>query len=1067
MVASQLESPEIGPVDCSSDDPSRLGGDGREEEGHVVDVSGNTWQLSNFDRGSLDRADEGLFVYKNTFHLLPSSIGTHQKLKTLKFFANEVEVLPPEAGELVELERVQIRVSSPRISEAPFRKLKFLKELELCKVPPRPSALSILSEISNLKCLTRLTVCHFSIRYFPPEIASLNLLEELDLSFNKLKSLPNSIAELRSLRILKITNNKLADVPAELSSLKYLQNLDLSSNRLTSVSALKLRSMLALQYLNLQFNRINYSCQVPPWICCDMRGNNEDIHKDEKLIPVDISAENDVSGCMKIQKTQRAKKSWKRHDGLQQRARQERLNHSRNLNLNVNLNQEPEPKSDTINDMAVNMSDEEEEVSSTQSDSKQVNLHQKENLEDECFSSKSEITTDDMNVRMDESCESEEASSRFVPCSKRYPDRDPDSNPKPSKVRRQPAGDCRDPSYKYCIDSFCGVGDRMPDGFYDAGRDQPFMPLEDYEHAISQDSREVILLDREQDEELDSIVVSAQLLLASLKRPNITEQDVEDELDNVVLRASFLALFVSDCFGGADRTGSLLRTRRAIVSLTKEQPFICTCGGGLMNGVVNGNCSELSGVGEAAGRPRVGNPFGNPSFTELCDQSIRFIKERHNSNVVPLGTLRLGVCRHRALLMKYLCDRMDPPIPCELMRGYLDFMPHAWNAVLVKRGDSWVRMVVDACYPTNIREETDPEYFCRYIPLSRLHVLMGKEASSLGCSFPTPSMCREIENTPARSVYYCKIGNIDAAVKVRHLDTRSALSEEIRKFECKFLAEVRILGALRNHRSIVDIYGHQLSCKWVPASDGSGKEYRLLQSIIAMEYVRGGSLKGYIEKLYKDGEKQISINLAYHIAREISCALVELHSKQIIHRDVKSENVLVDLESTQSDGRMPMVKLADFDQSVPLQSQSHTCCIGHFGVHPPCVCVGTPRWMAPEVLRAMHRRHQYGLEVDVWSYGCLLLELLTLQIPYYGLSEPEIYNHLQMRKGPRLTKELEEFISLDNHMTRTKLGITSDADADKLKLLIKTFYQCIKGEPSDRPTAEQIYTSLCSISCLS
>lgn len=60
---------------------------------------------------------------------------------------------------------------------------------------------------------------------------------------------------------------------------------------------------------------------------------------------------------------------------------------------------------------------------------------------------------------------------------------------------------------------------------------------------------------------------------------------------------------------------------------------------------------------------------------------------------------------------------MNPPIPCELVRGYLDFMPHAWNAILVKRGHSLVRMVVDACYPTNIREETDPEYFCRFAPI--------------------------------------------------------------------------------------------------------------------------------------------------------------------------------------------------------------------------------------------------------------------------------------------------------------------------------------------------------------
>lgn len=113
-------------------------------------------------------------------------------------------------------------------------------------------------------------------------------------------------------------------------------------------------------------------------------------------------------------------------------------------------------------------------------------------------------------------------------------------------------------------------------------------------------------------------------------------------------------------------------------------------------------------------------------------------------------------------------------------------------------------------------------------------------------------------------------------------------------------------------------------------------------------------------------------------------------------------------------------------------------------------------------------------------------------MPYHGLSESEIYNRLQvcistfisfmetyiivplcfiilmikqqMREGPRLTKELEEFFSLDNRMKRINLGITCDADADKLKLMIELFYQCTKGEPSDRPAAEQIYSSLCSIS---
>lgn len=62
---------------------------------------------------------------------------------------------------------------------------------------------------------------------------------------------------------------------------------------------------------------------------------------------------------------------------------------------------------------------------------------------------------------------------------------------------------------------------------------------------------------------------------------------------------------------------------------------------------------------------------------------------------------------------QYLCDRADPIIPCELVRGYLDYMPHAWNVILVEGNKSSVRVLVDGCRPLDIRHESDPEYFCR------------------------------------------------------------------------------------------------------------------------------------------------------------------------------------------------------------------------------------------------------------------------------------------------------------------------------------------------------------------
>ena len=75
------------------------------------------------------------------------------------------------------------------------------------------------------------------------------------------------------------------------------------------------------------------------------------------------------------------------------------------------------------------------------------------------------------------------------------------------------------------------------------------------------------------------------------------------------------------------------------------------------------------------------------------------------------------------------------------------------------------------------------------------------------------------------------------------LEVKNGISkEDIKIFEYTFLGEVRILGALRHHKSIVKIYGHHFSSTWVPSSEGN-KEYQVFQSAIIMEYIKGGSLK--------------------------------------------------------------------------------------------------------------------------------------------------------------------------------------------------------------------------------
>ncbi|GMP61727.1 hypothetical protein CsSME_00024080 [Camellia sinensis var. sinensis] len=189
--------------------------------GSVLDVSGKSLDFSvpNGSEGSV----EGLYMYKNVFNLIPRWLGGLRKLKTLKFFGNEVNIFPTEFRNLVELECLQLKITSPSLTGLPLHKLMALKELELCKVPPRPSVFPLLSEIAGLKCLTKLSVCHFSIRYLPLEIGCLKKLEYLDLSFNKMRSLPTEITYLNALISLKVTNNKLVELPSGLSSLQRLE----------------------------------------------------------------------------------------------------------------------------------------------------------------------------------------------------------------------------------------------------------------------------------------------------------------------------------------------------------------------------------------------------------------------------------------------------------------------------------------------------------------------------------------------------------------------------------------------------------------------------------------------------------------------------------------------------------------------------------------------------------------------------------------------------------------------------------------------------------------------------
>jgi len=126
---------------------------------------------------------------------------------------------------------------------------------------------------------------------------------------------------------------------------------------------------------------------------------------------------------------------------------------------------------------------------------------------------------------------------------------------------------------------------------------------------------------------------------------------------------------------------------------------------------------------------------------------------------------------------------------------------------------------------------------------------------------------------------------------------------------------------------------------------------------VVMEFMGGGCLTDVLECF--DSVQMTEPQIAY-CCRETLRSLAYIHSLHRIHRDIKSDNILLS-----SDGH---IKLADFGYAAQLtQKQIKRNTV-----------VGTPYWMAPELIRG----HDYGTKVDIWSLGIMLIEMAEGEPPY-------------------------------------------------------------------------------------
>ncbi|KAF4083895.1 hypothetical protein AMELA_G00122580 [Ameiurus melas] len=173
---------------------------------------------------------------------------------------------------------------------------------------------------------------------------------------------------------------------------------------------------------------------------------------------------------------------------------------------------------------------------------------------------------------------------------------------------------------------------------------------------------------------------------------------------------------------------------------------------------------------------------------------------------------------------------------------------------------------------------------------------------------------------------------------------------------------------------------------------------------VIMEYLQGGALTNIVSET-RLSEEQIAT-----VCEAVLQALAYLHSQGVIHRDIKSDSILLSL-----DGR---IKLSDFGFCAQISKD----------IPKRKSLVGTPYWMAPEVIS----KSPYGTEVDVWSMGIMVVEMVDGEPPYF--SETPVVAMKRLRDEPpptirniqQVSPMLKDF--LDRMLTRDPVERASATD---------------------------------------
>ncbi len=273
-------------------------------------------------------------------------------------------------------------------------------------------------------------------------------------------------------------------------------------------------------------------------------------------------------------------------------------------------------------------------------------------------------------------------------------------------------------------------------------------------------------------------------------------------------------------------------------------------------------------------------------------------------------------------------------------------------------------------------------------------------------------------------VYQAKDTKLDRTVAIKVLPPAALVTEDDR---ARFYREAKSAAQL-THPNIAGVYEIDEA---VPSDAPHGMQP---SPFIAMEYVSGGTLAEQLE------QGPLRLNRAVRIAKEVASALGAAHAKDIVHRDIKASNVMLD-----GDGR---AKVLDFG----LAKTTHSTMLTQLGS-----TLGTAAYMSPEQARGEDVDHRS----DLWSLGVLMYEMIAGRLPFrgdyeqavvYGImnEDPEPLTALRSDVPMELERIVGKLLSRDpRHRYQSAADLVADLDAIEVnQSSIRTSVRSRPGVPA-------------------